>query len=51
MIRTEVKVYSKEESMEVVEKLKNTGYVKVADCMWVQIYHKGNKEIIVSREY
>ena len=51
MKRTEINVYSKEESMEVVRKLKDTGYVKVADCMWVQIYHKGNNEIIVSREY
>lgn len=51
MIKTEVKVYLRDEKRDVECKLKATGYVKVADCMWVKIYRKGDNEIVVSREY
>lgn len=51
MIKTEIKVNNKEDMREVENKLRQTGYTKTADCMWVKIYTKGNNEIIVSREY
>lgn len=51
MMKTEIKIYSENEQREVEYKLKATGYSKVADCMWAKVYHKGNNEIIVSREY
>lgn len=51
MIRTEIKCYNKAEQREIENKLKSTGYIKTADCMWVKIYTKGNNEIVVSREW
>jgi len=51
MIKTNIQCYTKKEQMETERKLKETGYQKIADCMWVKIYHKGNNEIIVNREY
>lgn len=51
MIKTEIKCLSRDEQKEVEKKLKDAGYIKTADCMWVRIYHKGNNEIIISREY
>jgi hypothetical protein len=51
MIRTEVNCYTEEEQRETERKLKETGYNKIADCMWAKIYHKGNNEIVVNREY
>lgn len=51
MIKTEIKVYNEEQRNEVINKLKNTGYSKIADCMWTLIFTKGNNEIIVNKEY
>lgn len=50
MLKTEIIVQSNTESAKIEQKLKETGYTKTADCMWVKIYKKGNNEIIITRE-
>lgn len=38
--------------MKFYEKgLKELGFTKTNDCMWVKIYKKENLEYIISREY
>jgi hypothetical protein len=51
MTRTEIKVNTEQEQREVERKLKETGYNKIADCMWAKIYTKNNNEIVVNREW
>lgn len=51
MIRTEIKCTTREEQREIERKLKETGYKKTTDCMWVKIFVKGNNEIVISREW
>ena len=51
MIRTIINTYTEAEQKEVEKKLRETGYTKTSDCMWVKIYTKGNNEIVVSREW
>ena len=51
MTRTELNAYTAQEMREIESKLKNTGYKKTADCMWVKIYVKGNLEVVISREW
>jgi hypothetical protein len=51
MLRTEVKANNEKELREIERKLKETGYTKIADCMWAKIYAKGNNEIVVTREF
>ena len=51
MIRTEIKTYTEREQREVERKLQETGYNKIADCMWAKIYTKNNNEIVVNREW
>ena len=38
--QTNVKVKTEKEQREIERKLKETGYRKIADCMWVVIYRK-----------
>lgn len=51
MIKTNIKANTQEEQREIERKLKETGYTKIADCMWVKIYTKNNNEITVEREW
>ena len=51
MIRTEIITNTESEQKEVERKLRETGYTKTNDCMWVKIYIKDNNEIIVNREW
>lgn len=44
MIRTEIKAYSENEMRNIERNLKETGYTKTNDCMWVTIYTKLTKE-------
>lgn len=51
MIRTEIKAYTEKEMRDTERKLKETGYTKTNDCMWVKIYAKNNNEIVLTKEY
>lgn len=51
MITTYVEANTKAEQREIEKKLRQTGYTKTSDCMWVKIYTKGNNEIVVNREW
>ena len=51
MIRTEIKAYTEKEMRDTERKLKETGYTKTNDCMWVKIYTKNNNEIVLTKEY
>ena len=51
MITTQVNVYTQAEQREIETKLKQTGYKKTSDCMWVRIYTKGNNQVVISREW
>ena len=35
----------------MITHLKETGYTKANDCMWIKIYTKNNNEIVLTREY
>lgn len=50
-MRTELNANTEAEMREIEKKLKQTGYLKTSDCMWVKIYRKGNLEITISREF
>ena len=49
--QTNVKVKTEKEQREIERKLKETGYRKIADCMWVVIYRKKSNEVIIERDY
>lgn len=51
MIKTEIRTKTENEQKNIEKKLKETGYNKIADCMWVKIYIKNNNEIAIIREY
>lgn len=47
----EFKPTNDKERILAQRKAKERGYKKTADCMWVQIYTKGNCEIIITKDY
>lgn len=51
MIRAEIKAYTEKDMRDTERKLKETGYAKTNDCMWVKIYTKNNNEIVLIKEY
>ena len=51
MIKSNVKANTEIEMREIETKLKQTGYMKISDCMWAKIYEKNNNMIIVEREF
>lgn len=51
MTKIEFKVMSEKESRAYERELKNNGFRKTADCMWVKIYEKENLQVVLSREY
>lgn len=41
-----------ENEMKFFEKgLKESGFAKINDCMWVKIYIKDNTEYVITREF
>ena len=46
-----IKMWNEKDMRENESNLKGYGYTKIADCMWVKIYKKGNNEVTLVREY
>ena len=50
-MNTKIKIYTEEDMRYNLNQLKRYGYSKIADCMWIVIYKKGNSEVTLVREY
>ena len=46
-----IKMWNEKDMAENERNLKEYGYKKTSDCMWVKIYEKGNSQVILIREY
>lgn len=46
-----IKMWDEKDMNENEKNLKEYGYKKTSDCMWVKIYKKGDKEVSLVREY
>ena len=51
MMKLEFKAMSEKEGRVYERELKNNGFRKASDCMWVKIYEKENLQVSVLREY
>lgn len=51
MTKIEFKAMNKKEEQAYERELKDNGFRKTADCMWVKIYEKENIQVVLSREY
>ena len=50
-MNTTIKFYTEKDMYNKEKELKQNGYKKIAECMWVKIYKKEDIEISLSREY
>ena len=46
-----IKMWSEKDMNENERNLKEYGYTKTSDCMWVKIYEKENSKVTLIREY
>lgn len=50
-MKKSVKCNTPEQMRETEHRIKEAGFKKTADCMWVKVYTLENTEIIVTREW
>ena len=46
-----IKMWNEKVMAENERNIKEYGYTKTSDCMWVKIYEKGNSQVTLIREY
>jgi hypothetical protein len=46
-----LKIHTEQDMKYHQKNLKDYGYNKTHDCMWVQIYEKGNSVVTLCREF
>lgn len=51
MTKMEFKAMDEKEMWAYERELKNNGFKKTSDCMWVKIYEKENMQAVLPREY